>query len=60
MSEAVFQIYDWYTVDEEIDEDEDSTDDDEEDVYEKQNYMIHLFGVNKDGKNVHCLSLIHI
>ena len=54
MSEAVFQIYDWYTVDEEIDEDEDSTDDDEEDVYEKQNYMIHLFGVNKDGKNVHC------
>ncbi|AII16942.1 putative B family DNA polymerase [Aureococcus anophagefferens virus] len=47
---ASFQIYDWFPQDELINEDEDS----DNEVSEKQNYVIHLFGVNKDGKNVHC------
>ncbi len=53
MSEPIFQIYDWHVSDELLDGGDDSSNDDES-VFEKQNYVIHLFGVNKYGKNVHC------
>jgi DNA polymerase elongation subunit (family B) len=53
MSDPIFQIYDWHVSDELIDDGDDSSNDDEG-VSEKQNYVIHLFGVNKNGKNVHC------